>query len=67
MISSAFARIDSLPEWGLHLLPKVNSDPESFPEMLYVSGSSGAQFDERAEKLRGCEDGVAATANSEAL
>jgi len=42
-------------------------DPESFAEMLYVSGSSGAQFDERAEKLRGCEDVVAATANSEAL
>ena len=36
------------------------------PEMLYVSGSSGAQFDERAEKLRGCEDVVAAiSANSQ--
>jgi hypothetical protein len=30
------------------------------PEMLYVSGSSGAQFDQRADKLRGCEDIVAA-------
>jgi hypothetical protein len=36
--------------------------------MLYVSGSSGAQFDERAEKLRGSEDVIAAiTANSERL
>ena len=36
------------------------------PEMLYVSGSSGAQFDERADKLRESEDVVAAiTANAE--
>jgi hypothetical protein len=26
------------------------------PEMLYVSGSSGAQFDERARQLRGSEN-----------
>ena len=30
------------------------------PEMLYVSGSSGAQFDERARDLRGAEDIVSA-------
>ena len=30
------------------------------PEMLYVSGSSGAQFDERAARLRGAEDVVSA-------
>ena len=30
------------------------------PEMLYISGSSGAQFDERAAKLRGNEDIVSA-------
>ena len=34
------------------------------PEMLYISGTSGAQFDERAEKLRGCEDVVAAITES---
>jgi len=28
--------------------------------MLYVSGSSGAQFDERARQLCGCEDIVSA-------
>jgi hypothetical protein len=30
------------------------------PEMLYLSGSSGAQFDERARRLRGTDDVVAA-------
>jgi hypothetical protein len=30
------------------------------PEMLYISGSSGAQFDERAQRLRGAEDMVSA-------
>ena len=30
------------------------------PEMLYVSGSSGAQFDQRAQKLRATEDVVSA-------
>ena len=30
------------------------------PEMLYVSGSSGAQFDDRAAKLRGTEDVISA-------
>ena len=30
------------------------------PEMLYVSGSSGAQFDQRAQALRGTDDIVAA-------
>jgi len=30
------------------------------PEMLYISGSSGAQFDERTKDLRGSEDIVAA-------
>jgi hypothetical protein len=30
------------------------------PEMLYLSGSSGAQFDERADYLRRCEDVVGA-------
>ena len=36
-------------------------------EMLYVSGSSGAQFDERAAQLRGTDDVVSAitTAASE--
>ena len=36
-------------------------------EMLYVSGSSGGQFDERARRLRGCEDIVSAivTASSD--
>jgi hypothetical protein len=34
------------------------------PEMLYVSGSSGAQFDERAAKLRGSEDVVSAVATA---
>jgi hypothetical protein len=28
--------------------------------MLYVSGSSGAQFDERARELRGSDDVVSA-------
>ena len=28
------------------------------PEMLYLSGSSGAQFDDRARELRGSEDVV---------
>jgi hypothetical protein len=28
--------------------------------MLYISGSSGAQFDERSKDLRGCDDIVAA-------
>ncbi|HEY6601705.1 MAG TPA: hypothetical protein VI009_07800 [Xanthobacteraceae bacterium] len=37
------------------------------PEMLYFSGNSGARFDERAEKLRGCRDVVAITTNSELL
>ncbi len=32
------------------------------PEMLYVSGSSGAQFDQRAEALRGSNDVVATIA-----
>jgi hypothetical protein len=32
--------------------------------MLYISGSSGAQFDARAEKLRGCEDVVVAIATN---
>ncbi|MBA3833977.1 MAG: hypothetical protein H0X34_19230 [Chthoniobacterales bacterium] len=37
------------------------------PEMLYVSGSSGAQFDERAARLRGTDDVISAieTATSE--
>jgi len=30
------------------------------PEMLYISGSSGAQFDERAQVLRGTDDIVSA-------
>ncbi len=30
------------------------------PEMLYVSGSSGAQFDERARELRGTDDVISA-------
>jgi hypothetical protein len=30
--------------------------------MLYISGSSGAQFDERAQVLRGTDDVVAAVA-----
>ena len=36
------------------------------PEMLYISGSSGAQFDERAAELRATEDivGVIAKASS---
>jgi len=35
--------------------------------MLYVSGSGGAQFDERARQLRGAEDVLSAivTATSE--
>jgi hypothetical protein len=32
------------------------------PEMLYVSGSSGAQFDERASELRSADDIVSAIA-----
>src|SRR5213082_2614842 len=32
------------------------------PEMLYISGSSGAQFDQRAEALRGSNDVVATIA-----
>ncbi|MEY2537014.1 MAG: type secretion system protein TrbE [Verrucomicrobiota bacterium] len=32
------------------------------PEMLYISGSSGAQFDERAQQLRGAEDVLSAIA-----
>jgi hypothetical protein len=32
------------------------------PEMLYISGSSGAQFDERAQALRGAEDVLSAIA-----
>jgi hypothetical protein len=32
------------------------------PEMLYISGSSGAQFDERAQALRGAEDVLPAIA-----
>jgi hypothetical protein len=37
------------------------------PEMLYLSGSSGAQFDERAREIRGSDDVVASiiTATSE--
>jgi hypothetical protein len=34
------------------------------PEMLYISGSSGAQFDERAQRLRGADDVVSAIATS---
>ena len=30
------------------------------PEMLYLSGSSGAQFDERTQQLRGADDVVSA-------
>ncbi|MBA2742911.1 MAG: hypothetical protein H0X73_08585 [Chthoniobacterales bacterium] len=30
------------------------------PEMLYLSGSSGAQFDERARELRGVDDVISA-------
>ncbi len=30
------------------------------PEMLYISGSSGAQFDERARELRGTSDVISA-------
>jgi len=30
------------------------------PEMLYISGSSGAQFDERARQLRGTDDIISA-------
>jgi len=30
------------------------------PEMLFISGSSGAQFDERSKNFRGSEDIVAA-------
>lgn len=30
------------------------------PEMLCISGSSGAQFDERARQLRGTEDIISA-------
>jgi hypothetical protein len=32
------------------------------PEMLYISGSSGAQFDDRAHALRGAEDVLSAIA-----
>jgi len=32
------------------------------PEMLYISGSSGAQFDERARELRGAKDVLSAIA-----
>src|SRR6266550_2600992 len=32
------------------------------PEMLHISGSSGAQFDQRAEALRGSNDVVATIA-----
>ena len=32
------------------------------PEMLYISGTSGAQFDERARQLRGAEDVLSAIA-----
>jgi type IV secretion system protein TrbE len=32
------------------------------PEMLYLSGSSGAQFDERARQLRGADDVLSAIA-----
>jgi len=32
------------------------------PEMLYISGSSGAQFDQRAQALRGSDDVVATIA-----
>jgi len=31
-------------------------------EMLYISGSSGAQFDERAQALRRADDVIAAVA-----
>jgi hypothetical protein len=34
------------------------------PEMLYISGSSGAQFDERARRLRGTDDVVSAIATA---
>lgn len=30
------------------------------PDMLYISGSSGAQCDERAQALRGAEDVLSA-------
>jgi hypothetical protein len=30
------------------------------PEMLYISGSSGAQFDERAATLRGSDEVISA-------
>jgi hypothetical protein len=33
------------------------------PEMLYIDGTSGAQFDERARDLRGAEDIVSAIAS----
>jgi hypothetical protein len=39
------------------------------PEMLYITGSGGAQFDERTDALRGAEDvlsAIAAGAESEA-
>jgi hypothetical protein len=32
------------------------------PEMLYISGSSGAQFDKRARQLRGADDVLSAIA-----
>jgi hypothetical protein len=32
------------------------------PEMLYISGTSGAQFDERADALRGADDVLSAIA-----
>ena len=34
------------------------------PEMLYISGSSGAQFDQRAQALRGSDDVVSAVAHA---
>src|SRR5581483_4055430 len=34
------------------------------PEMLYISGSSGAQFDDRARQLRGTDDVVSAIENA---
>lgn len=39
---------------------KVVAHKVASPEMLYISGSSGAQFDERVLALRGADDVVSA-------
>ena len=47
--------------WQLHFSSKGGTAHNvASPEMLYVSGSSGAQFDERAQELRGTSDLISA-------